>query len=332
MVEKAQIWLPDADSTHFAGMSLSETIYDTPITITLDGELGAGKTTFLQGFAKGLGIDEQITSPTYALEQRYQVTSDKQSRELIHIDLYRLNENQAKELLESTEDHTGIRCIEWAERVGLRGDVHIQLEEHGRQGKHGRQVTIKFDDVKVPDDSQIDAWRDEVKLPDMICRHCDAVADLATQFGEDLLKRGQIVQLKALRAAARLHDLLRFVDFQPGAGHIDHGEDPPEWDIWKKKYEGLRHEAACAEFLKEQGYPKIASIVEPHGLMKSTPLRNTIEKKLLFYADKRVMGDKVVTVDERFEDFRKRYSDGKFSEDGEMWLEETKRVEEELGF
>ena len=327
MLDNCKIWLPDADITAFCGSSLAATLYNTPLTITLDGELGAGTTTFLQGFCSALGIEERVQSPTYALEQRYAATTNNQQpTTVLHIDLYRLNEDQARELIISSDDHEGIRCIEWAQRIGLEGDIHIHLEEHDE----GRMLEIAFTDIAIPDDAQIQEWREEVKLPDIICRHCDAVADLAEKLGNQLLERGQILRPKALRAAAKLHDLLRFVDFQPGAGHEDHGQDPPEWEQWKNKYEGLRHEAACTEFLKEHNYPEIAAIVEPHGLMKPTPLRNTIEKKLLFYADKRVMGDQVVTVEERFEDFRKRYSEGKFSKDGEMWLNEAKNVEIEL--
>ena len=93
-----------------AGRSLASTLYDKGLTITLSGELGAGKTTFARGFAKGLGIEEKVVSPTYALEQRYLET-------LSHIDLYRLNEGQAKEFLSHIEEFSGIRLIEWIERL-----------------------------------------------------------------------------------------------------------------------------------------------------------------------------------------------------------------------
>ena len=58
----------------------------TGIVIALIGELGSGKTTFAQGFAKGLGINEHVGSPTFKLVSEY----DGQKGKLIHVDAYRL--------------------------------------------------------------------------------------------------------------------------------------------------------------------------------------------------------------------------------------------------
>ncbi len=333
MLDSSTIWLPDAKFTHSAGLSLAATLYRSPLTITLDGELGAGKTTFLQGFMEGLGVEGNVTSPTYALEQHYKLSAHCPliTDHLIHIDLYRLNEKQAKELLASTDDHGGIRCIEWAERVGLKGDIHVRIEE--KDGSYGREVTIEFNDIDLPKESEILRWREEVKLPEIIGKHCDAVADFAEVLRTTLEQHGTIARPKALRAACLVHDLLRFVDFQPGAGHEDdEPEDPPEWSIWKKKFDGMRHEKACAEFLRERNFPELADIVEPHGCMNPSPDRPTIEQKLLFYTDKRVMSDQIVSLDERFADFRKRYTSGKFTKDGDTWLREAKNIESNLGF
>ena len=71
MTETIEMRLPKAKNTISAGASLAASLYTVPLTLFLKGELGAGKTTFLQGFAEGLGIRERLTSPTYALEQRY---------------------------------------------------------------------------------------------------------------------------------------------------------------------------------------------------------------------------------------------------------------------
>ena len=98
MNDFSSIWLSDAEKTHSAGKSLAHTLYDPQCTILLTGELGAGKTTFLQGFASALGISEPLTSPTFALEQRYQTQNHG---ELFHLDLYRLSEKQAQELIHS---------------------------------------------------------------------------------------------------------------------------------------------------------------------------------------------------------------------------------------
>ena len=82
--------------------------------IALHGELGAGKTCFIQGFAAALGIDEPITSPTYTLIGEYEGRLP-----LHHIDLYRLSgPEEALGLgLEEYFDVNGITAIEWAERA-----------------------------------------------------------------------------------------------------------------------------------------------------------------------------------------------------------------------
>lgn len=323
MKDSATIWLPDAKSTRSAGVSLAATLYRTPLTVTLTGELGAGKTTFLQGFLLGLGIDAPVTSPTYALEQRYTC----EQGDVLHIDLYRLDEKQAKELLEGSEDFSGIRCIEWSDRANLQGDIHIHLEEKDS----GRTLEITFRDLPLPSEEQIQKWRDEVELPEHIQRHCDAVAAFAEKLGAVLLERGIILRPLALKRGGQLHDLLRFVDFTPGAGHLGHEVQESEtWVEIRKKYEGMRHEPACAEFLREHGYSELARIVAVHGLRLPPKDRVTPEQKLLYYADKRMRIDTQVSLDERFADFYERYKTGPMSDDAKIWYEEASTLEKEL--
>ncbi len=332
MSDMCTIWLSDADMTHSAGVSLASTIYRTSITIGFTGELGAGKTTFLQGFLKGLGVSDMVTSPTYALEQRYKVESGKwkvenENFEILHIDLYRLDEGKSDEFLHGSDDHEGIRCIEWVERSTIQPDILIKIDE--KDG--GRILTVQFDDIPLPKESDILKWREEVALPQRICDHCDAVAAHVLDLGQRLQDRGIIIRSKALKLSALVHDLLRFVDFVPGAGHgPDENENPPEWKHWRKKFENKSHGTACADLLEERGYPELASIVRVHGLMLPTPDRKKIEQKLLFYADKCVKMDEVVTLEERFEDFAKRYSGGDKTKDGDIWFAEAVSLEQEL--
>ena len=86
--------------------------------ILLEGPIGAGKTSFVKGIAKGLSISEDITSPTFALSHHYK--SGKIP--LIHIDLYRLdNISSAKEFFFSEEEEAlqsqAILVIEWPELI-----------------------------------------------------------------------------------------------------------------------------------------------------------------------------------------------------------------------
>ncbi len=102
--------------------------------IALHGELGAGKTCFVQGLAAALGIDEPITSPTYTLIGEYEGRLP-----LHHIDLYRLSGPvEALGLgLEEYFDANGITAIEWAERAeGLLPPdlIHIRIEADEHTG------------------------------------------------------------------------------------------------------------------------------------------------------------------------------------------------------
>ena len=325
MLDSCSIWLPDAEFTRKAGVSLASTLYRQNVTIGFNGELGAGKTTFIQGFLKGLGISDSITSPTYALEQRY----ESDLGEVIHIDLYRLEAGKDNEFLHSIDDHLGVRCIEWIERSTLKPDILVTLTEKDE----GRELTVEFNDMPLPTEEDIVAWRKEVALPDRICQHCDAVRTHALDLAKQLQDRGVILRPQALTIAALIHDLLRFIDFVPGGGHgPDESTEAPEWEVFKKKYEGKEHEAACAALLRERGYSELASIVEVHGLMTPAPDRPTIEQRLLFYTDKCVKMDEVVTLEERFEDFRVRYTDGKHTKEGDIWYAQSLQIEKDLGF
>ena len=86
--------------------------------VLLKGPIGAGKTSFVQGIAKGLSISEDITSPTFAISHHY--SSGKIP--LIHLDLYRLEDiSSAKEVFFSEEEEAiqrqAILVIEWPELI-----------------------------------------------------------------------------------------------------------------------------------------------------------------------------------------------------------------------
>lgn len=87
--------------------------------IALTGDLGAGKTTFVQGFAKGLGIKDKIISPTFVLMREHKIPNT--DTVFYHLDLYRLEEPidivniGLKDLIQNPEN---IILIEWSEKLG----------------------------------------------------------------------------------------------------------------------------------------------------------------------------------------------------------------------
>ncbi|OGM99188.1 MAG: tRNA (adenosine(37)-N6)-threonylcarbamoyltransferase complex ATPase subunit type 1 TsaE [Candidatus Yanofskybacteria bacterium RIFCSPLOWO2_01_FULL_41_34] len=86
--------------------------------VALEGELGAGKTTFIQGFAKALGIKSKIKSPTFVLMKKYKVPGGTSN--LYHLDCYRIGDHKDLKILELKEifsESHDIILIEWAERA-----------------------------------------------------------------------------------------------------------------------------------------------------------------------------------------------------------------------
>ena len=105
------------------------------LVIGLSGDLGAGKTQFVKGLARGLGIATRVHSPTFALVNLY--TGGRLT--LFHLDLYRLDtpEQIAAAGLEDYLRPAGVTVIEWAERwfgEGWRGRARSSLRAGGVEG------------------------------------------------------------------------------------------------------------------------------------------------------------------------------------------------------
>ncbi len=83
------------------------------MVICLDGELGSGKTVFVKGFAKSLGIDENITSPTYNIVKEY----ESGELPLNHMDVYRLEDSDVTIGFNDYFNDQSISIIEWADLI-----------------------------------------------------------------------------------------------------------------------------------------------------------------------------------------------------------------------
>ena len=124
--------------TQRLGMRLGDLLQGGEL-ILLDGQLGTGKTTFTQGLAQGLGITENINSPTFTLLKEYMGqtqpgipidTLSNRRPSLYHFDLYRLD-NPAEIVELGFEDYffsDGVSVIEWAEKAGsFWPDEHLNI-------------------------------------------------------------------------------------------------------------------------------------------------------------------------------------------------------------
>ena len=93
---------------------------DTAQMITLQGDLGAGKTAFTKELASLLGIQESITSPTFVIMKSYAIPNHPYFKTLTHIDAYRIEEDGEMLVLgfaELIQDSTRLICIEGPERI-----------------------------------------------------------------------------------------------------------------------------------------------------------------------------------------------------------------------
>ena len=100
----------------------------TPTVIELIGDVGAGKTTFVRGLAKGVGVKDPITSPSFTISKQYALPNNKR---LVHYDFYRLPDPglMSEDLSESINDLNAITVIEWSNSVAnLLPKRHIQVE------------------------------------------------------------------------------------------------------------------------------------------------------------------------------------------------------------
>ncbi|MBA4138261.1 MAG: tRNA (adenosine(37)-N6)-threonylcarbamoyltransferase complex ATPase subunit type 1 TsaE [Opitutus sp.] len=89
-------------------------------TLALHGDMGVGKTTFVQGLAQGLGVHEHVTSPTFAIYSVYRAPAAQATgRTLVHLDAYRLENEQQIEalLLDEFLVSPWVLAVEWPEKI-----------------------------------------------------------------------------------------------------------------------------------------------------------------------------------------------------------------------
>ena len=126
------------DDTASAGEALGRTLRPGEV-ILLHGALGAGKTAFARGLARGLDADpDEVSSPTFTLIQQYAGRMP-----LYHVDLYRLESREVDDLgLDELIAGDGVVAIEWAERWNTRpaGAIDVSIDDGGADRR-----TIRID-------------------------------------------------------------------------------------------------------------------------------------------------------------------------------------------
>jgi tRNA threonylcarbamoyladenosine biosynthesis protein TsaE len=144
-----KISLLNTTATRKLGIALGQSL-NAGSVILLQGDLGAGKTTLVQGLGEGLGIPDPIVSPTFTLINEY----TEGRIPLYHLDLYRLEPKEVAALnletyWEGVEVTPGIVAIEWAERLPYKPDSYIIIHlTYGNEGS--RQAAIATHNCTVP--------------------------------------------------------------------------------------------------------------------------------------------------------------------------------------
>ncbi len=144
-----EIITKSAEETKKIGFALTETlkrpiILKQALIIALEGDLGSGKTTFIQGLAKGLKIKESVLSPTFLILKQFPI-SLKKFNDFYHIDAYRLKNPEElwelgfKDLLNNPGN---LIVIEWADKIKKILPKHILKIKFFNLGENQRKILI----------------------------------------------------------------------------------------------------------------------------------------------------------------------------------------------
>ncbi|AFY99606.1 bifunctional alanine racemase/tRNA (adenosine(37)-N6)-threonylcarbamoyltransferase complex ATPase subunit type 1 TsaE [Calothrix sp. PCC 6303] len=145
-----KIFLADSDATRSLGCNIGKYLPAGSV-ILLTGELGAGKTTLVQGIGEGLEIEDSIVSPTFTIINEY----TEGRIPLYHLDLYRLEPAEVQALnlenyWEGIEAVPGITAIEWSERMPYMPESYLNITlSYSDEGT--RQVELIVKDFELPD-------------------------------------------------------------------------------------------------------------------------------------------------------------------------------------
>ncbi len=130
-----KVLLPDEGATESLAQQLAAALPERTagMTLLLQGDLGAGKSTFARALIRSLGHAGAVPSPTYTLVEPY----DLPGRMVYHVDLYRVSAEEELRYLGWAELDEGFRLVEWPERapgIAAQADIRVQLsyDEPGR--------------------------------------------------------------------------------------------------------------------------------------------------------------------------------------------------------
>src|SRR6056297_1491552 len=124
---------------------------DTALVISLEGDLGGGKTSFMQGFARGLSLDQKILSPTFIICRQYEL-SESSFESLYHCDYYRLDQEENKEVGFDSffSNPKNLVVVEWGNKIKPMIPEQSLTIKFDFKEKEKRVITI-IDSFKIID-------------------------------------------------------------------------------------------------------------------------------------------------------------------------------------
>jgi len=156
--DKMQYFVPSEHLMEQFGACLTP-LLGHHVLLTLEGELGAGKTTLVRGLLRGTGYSGPVKSPTFSLVEPYEIGTNR----VFHFDMYRLQDPEELEYI-GIRDYlsaSALCIVEWPEKAGVflpASDIHIMITRKG----HGRELCIQAQTERgqkvIRDSSLQDCW------------------------------------------------------------------------------------------------------------------------------------------------------------------------------
>ena len=152
------VFLPDESATEALAARLAAAMpaNTAGLTLLLQGDLGAGKSTFARALIRSLGHSGAVPSPTYTLVEPYDLPGGM----VYHVDLYRVSSEDELRYLGWTELDEGFRIVEWPDRapgIAEHADICVELhyEEPGRRatlgglGPEGKRIVARAESIEA---------------------------------------------------------------------------------------------------------------------------------------------------------------------------------------
>ncbi|MBI4153286.1 HDIG domain-containing protein [Candidatus Woesearchaeota archaeon] len=166
--------------------------------------------------------------------------------------------------------------------------------------------------MKLPTVEECTALFKQYHVPKNIVEHCRKVSKLAVSIAEGLKKRGIVIDVELVRIGALMHDWMKAVTLkQLGQNkyfrYTPTRDELASWKELRARFKGL-HEAEIARELLKNTYPELGEfLIHERIIAHDLSIKRSWEEKVVHYADWRVLGDKVIPLHERMDDFFVRY-------------------------